>query len=344
MRTGLITGKGRFELLEVADPVVTPGAALVEIDLCGICGSDVHAYQSGGPYPPAVCGHEWTGVVSAVASDVTHVAEGDRVVGGAAPPCGRCGSCERGDASRCSRALRGLMGSDGFSPASGGFAATQAVHARRLARVPAQLSTEQAAMTEPTMVAAHAVRRSRIRLGDVVTVIGAGPIGLLALQCARAAGAGRAFVVEPDPARGALARELGADQVFAPGHEAQEALDDLTRGTGPDVVFDCAGVAATVNAAARLVRRGGNVCLVGVAIDKAEINAAMWVLKEITIDTSAAYGYEDLEITLGLIADGRVQVAPLHHATVSLDELGATFDELASGPSEKVKVLVDPRR
>jgi threonine dehydrogenase-like Zn-dependent dehydrogenase len=199
-------------------------------------------------------------------------------------------------------------------------------------------------MTEPTMVAAHAVRRSRIKLGDVVAVIGAGPIGLLTLQCARAAGAGRAFVVEPGPARAELARRLGAQDVFSPGQHAQEALADLTRGTGPDVVFDCAGVAATVNAAARLVRRGGNVCLVGVAIDRAEVNAAMWVLKEITVDTSAAYGHEDLEVTLGLIEDGRVQVSPLHHDTVGLDDLPTTFEELAGGPSPRVKVLVDPRR
>lgn len=199
------------------DPEITPGTALVEIDLCGICGSDVHAFQSGGPYNPGVCGHEWTGVVSAVAGDVTGIDEGDRVVAGASPPCGHCGSCLRGDPQRCSTALRGLMGTDGRSPHAGGFAPTQAVDARRLLRVPSSLSVEQAAMTEPTMVATHAVRRSRINLGDVVAVIGAGPIGLLTLQCARAAGAGRLFVVEPDPVRADLAKALGAEAVFAPG-------------------------------------------------------------------------------------------------------------------------------
>ncbi|MFN0091092.1 MAG: zinc-binding dehydrogenase [Acidimicrobiales bacterium] len=343
MRTGLITGARRFELVDAPEPTPGPGVAVVEIDLCGICGSDVHAYQSGGPYSPTLCGHEWTGVVAAVGAEVSNVGEGDRVVGGAAPACGRCSFCQRGKTSWCSAALAGLMGRDGVSPHSGGFAPRQAVDARRLTRAPASLSAAEAALVEPTTVAVHAVRRSRIRLGDVAVVIGAGPIGLLTAQAVRAAGAGLVVVAEPDDARRALALELGADAAYAPGAELDEAVRVATMGVGPDHVFECAGVAATVQAAARLARRGGALCLVGVAVDKATIDPAMWVVKELSVDASLAYGHEDTAIAAGLIADGRISAAPLHSATIGLDELPETFEELASGPSAKIKVLVDPR-
>jgi (R,R)-butanediol dehydrogenase/meso-butanediol dehydrogenase/diacetyl reductase len=173
-------------------------------------------------------------------------------------------------------------------------------------------------------------------------VIGAGPIGMLTFQCARAAGAGKVFVVEPNEGRRRIALELGADGAWAPGAELDAALADATDGVGPDIVYDCAGVPATVHAAAKLTRRGGAVCMVGVASERATINPATWVLKELRIDTSAAYGHEDMAIAMGLIADGRVRVAELHHATVGLDQLGDTIAEMASGPSERVKVLVDP--
>src|SRR5918998_348688 len=98
MRAGVIRGKGQFELAEVAEPEAGEGQAVVDIARCGICGSDVHAYVEGWAYAPGICGHEWVGVVRATAPGVTVVAEGDRVVGGLAPGCGRCEGCR----ARCS--------------------------------------------------------------------------------------------------------------------------------------------------------------------------------------------------------------------------------------------------
>ncbi|MEM7018986.1 MAG: alcohol dehydrogenase catalytic domain-containing protein, partial [Pseudomonadota bacterium] len=101
MQVGLITGKHQVELKEMPEPEPTPGKAVVEIGYCGICGTDLHAWQTGDPYNPAICGHEWMGVVSAKASDVKHVKEGDRVGIGIAPACGECACCRAGDPAHC---------------------------------------------------------------------------------------------------------------------------------------------------------------------------------------------------------------------------------------------------
>lgn len=342
MLTGLITGVGRFELRDVAEPRVVPGGVVVDIALCGICGSDVIAYRDGQVYPPTLCGHEWVGTVSAVASDVTGLAEGDRVVCSAPPPCGtRCPACRQGRYRSCANVAGALLGRDGFSPESGGFARRQTVDARRLVRVPDELSMIQAAMVEPATVATHAVRRCGVRAGDRVGVIGAGPIGLFALQGLRAAGTGSIAVIDPDPARRELALELGADVTWEPGSDAKHGVAELTGELGLDISFDCAGVPATIQDAARLARQGGTVMLVGVAAGHATINPATWILKELSVRTSLGFDKSDTAAVIDLLATRRIRVEPLHSDTVGLDHAGAALDGLATG-SGAVKVLVDP--
>src|SRR5688572_28806273 len=131
MLAGLIVGKGALELREVPSPVPADAGVVVDIALCGICGTDVHAYQSGKPYNPAICGHEWAGTVSAVGRDVRSVGDGDRVVVGAPPACGACAACRAGQADRCQAALLSVLGRDASAPAHGGFAERIAVAASR---------------------------------------------------------------------------------------------------------------------------------------------------------------------------------------------------------------------
>ncbi|MEQ8861223.1 MAG: zinc-binding dehydrogenase [Pseudomonadales bacterium] len=341
MKAGIVTGKQRLELKEFPDPEPSPGKAVVQIAYCGICGTDLHAYQSGAPYNPAICGHEWCGTVSAATTD-TSVREGDRVAIGIAPACGRCPSCLRGDHGHCDTAFAGLIGVGPLAAPHGGFASAIAIDASRLYPVWDGIDDVHAAMLEPATIALHAVRRTPIRLGDCVVVIGAGPIGLLVAQCARAAGAGALVVVEPQPARRALAASLGADLVVDPNAEdAAERIDAFSGRSGADVVFECAGIPSTIDIAVALCRRGGAASLVGVPNAPATIQGAAWLVKEINVTASLGYGREEFDLVQGLVSDGRLALPPLHTATVGLDGLAGAFDALSHDPAE-VKILVDP--
>ncbi len=338
MQAGIITGKEIIELLEFTEPAPAENEAVVRISYCGICGTDLHAYQSGVMENPAVCGHEWTGEISAVGSGVTGFREGDRVIGGIAPPCGDCVTCRSGYSGDCPHQLGSLMGTP-----HGGFAPAIAADVRRLTPIPEGLDDLDAAMVEPLTVALHGVRRTSIRLGDSVAVIGAGPIGLLTLQCARAAGAGAVYVVEPVADRAALALELGADAVFNPMEEDVAArLAEATGGLGPDVVFECAGIAPTIQHSVDYVRRGGAVTIVGLANEDAVINPGSWISKEVTVVASVAYTHQEFAIAADLIASGRIQVRPLHTHTASLADIGDAFS-LLNEDRRQIKILVDPR-
>jgi (R,R)-butanediol dehydrogenase/meso-butanediol dehydrogenase/diacetyl reductase len=344
MHAALVTGRQKLELVEMPEPSAEAGKAVVEIAYCGICGTDVHAWLSGEPYNPAICGHEWVGTVAACGSGVRNVREGDRVVAGVAPACGACAQCHAGDAVHCVSALLGMIGLGPLAAKHGGFARAIAIEAARLSHVPREIPDEDAALVEPATVAVHALRRTDLRLGDSVVVLGAGPIGLLVLQCARAAGASQVIVVEPDASRGALARELGADLVLQPGTDDVGArVAKACAPLGPDVVFECAGIAATVQQSVDLARRGGIVSLVGLAGAKAQIDPAAWLVKEVRLVASLGYLHEEFELAMRLIAGGRIRVAPLRTSTVGLAELDSAFASLAK-PAGQVKILVDPRR
>lgn len=342
MLAGLITGRHRVELQDFPDPTPADGGVVVDIALCGICGTDIHAYQSGQPYNPAICGHEWCGTVSAVGREVKSLQEGDRVVVAVAPACGRCAPCRSGQSDRCLVTFMSALGRDPLAPVHGGFASRIAVSADRVVRTHAGLTNEQAAQVEPTTVAFHAVRRSGLRLGDVAVIQGAGPIGLGTMQWVRAAGAGKVVVVEPNGRRRSLAIELGAHHGVAPGPEADALVKELTHGLGADVVYECVGRSFAVQSAVDLARRGGSMCLIGLADEDAPISPASWLIKEISVTSALAYTHEEFDLAMGMIADGRFRTEPMHSSTIGLDSLDATLADLASGQSLETKVLVDP--
>ncbi|WP_420452293.1 zinc-dependent alcohol dehydrogenase [Ilumatobacter sp.] len=344
MHAALITGTETVELVEFDEPTPAPTGVVVDIAFCGICGTDVHAYQSGRPYNPAICGHEWSGTISATGAEVSSLSEGDRVVVAAAPACGGCVACRRGLPARCEVAFASAVGRDAMAPPHGGFAPRLAVARDRVVLTDPALDDAQAAQVEPATVAFHAVRTSALRLGDVAVVQGGGPIGLATMQWVRAAGAGVVIVIEPSDGRRRLAAELGAHVVVEPGAAAEAAIRDATRGLGADIVYECVGRPFAIQSAVDLARRGGSMCLIGLAEGDAAISPGTWLVKEISVTSSLAYLHEEFEMSMGMIADGRVRVEPLHSSTVGLDGLADALADLASGTSVETKVLVDPRR
>ena len=343
MHAGLVTGRRQLEFVEFPEPEATAGRAVVQVSYCGICGTDLHAWLSGEPYNPAICGHEWCGEVSAVGAGVAHVREGDRVAIGVAAACGGCASCRRGDAAHCETAFAGMIGAGPLAAPHGGFAPAIAIDGARLYTLDAAVDDATAAILEPATVAVHAVRRTPLRLGDAVVVLGAGPIGLLTAACARVAGAGAVLVVEPQAERRALAERLGAERVVDPAAEdPAAAVADCFGRTGADVVFECAGIPATIDQAVGLARRGGVVSLVGVADQAAAISPAQWLVQEVRLVSSLGYLREEFAIAQDLAKDGRLDLAALHTSTVALAELEDAFARLTEAPSE-MKILVDPR-
>ena len=287
-----------------------------------------------------MCGHEWIGVVSDVAKGVSSVHVGDRVAGAVSPGCGTCAECRASHPEFCAFGRATYAGR--LAAANGGFARAMALHASRLCPVPATVNDDDAALLEPATVAMHGVRRSRLRVGDVTCVVGCGPIGLLTLQCAKIAGAGRVIAVEPDAGRRERALAVGADAALAPGAELREYINELTGGLRVDIAFDCAGVPQTLQQSVDMVRRGGSVCMIGVSGADATVSPMRWLSKEVSVDTSILFTLEEMRIVGDLLADGRLNVAPLRDRTITLDQLGDTIADLAAKRVDDVKILVDP--
>lgn len=341
MHAALITGKGQVELKEFDEPTPSADGVVVDIAFCGVCGTDIHAFQNGHDYNPATCGHEWSGTVSAAGADVKNVAEGDRVVVAVPPACGDCQPCRSGNSETCLTTFMVAIGRDPQAPNHGGFAPRLAVGAGRVVKTDPRLTDEQAAQVEPVTVAFHAVRKSGLRLGDFTVVQGAGPIGLATMQWVRAGGAGEIVVVEPNDARRKLAEELGATLTATPD-EIEEIVKERTNGVGADVVYECVGKPQTINTAVGLAKRRGTMCLIGLADSDATISPNLWLRKEINLNASLAYTHEEFQMAMGMIADGRVAVEPMHSITTSLEGLSDALADLGSGQSQQTKVLVNP--
>ena len=341
MHAALITDKETIEFVEFEESAPDSDQVVVDITLCGICGTDIHSFQSPGPAWPATCGHEWTGIISKAGSEVTRVDEGDRVIIAVPPSCGSCPACHAGQMNKCQTVLMATMGRGPFETPHGGFAERLTIHHGRVVPANPDLTDEQAAQIEPAAICFHAVRATAPRLGDVAVIQGAGPIGLSALQWVLAAGAGTTIVVEPNNTRRDLALNLGAHHSIDPSI-AMDFVAEHTRGLGGDVVYECAGIPATVQSAVDLARRGGRVSLIGLAMGDAPMSPRQWLTKEINVSAALGYTHEEFEMTMGYVSDGRIDLDALHSGTVALSEIADTFVELAGGQSEHTKVLVRP--
>lgn len=349
MRAPVLHGRRSMSYDEVPDPVAGDNEVVVEVGFCGICGSDLHLYDSAMAPDGIVMGHEYGGTIVSLGESVTGWEAGDRVVGAPQKPCMNCAFCLKGEFEFCYQHYRldaqraGVVAGAGASLGSGGYGPFTKITAPRLMRIPDALDDRQAAAIEPAAVGFHAVKLSGMRLGDRVAILGAGPIGLFTLQCALAAGARQVVVAEPAAGRAGRAKQLGADTVFNPREAAEvpAAFADHLGGP-PDVVFDAAGVPATLQQAVDVVRPGGSVMMVGVSFDAAPIRPSVWVTKRVTVRAAFAYSRADYEATISMLEKGTLGVDNVITAVVPGSETHLAFERLL-GPNDDVKVLVAPR-
>jgi L-iditol 2-dehydrogenase len=265
-----------------------PTQALVEIALCGVCGTDVHILDGEFPLykPPRVLGHEYSGTVRAIGSAVTRVAVGDRVAIDPSLACGACFYCRESLPYMCPNR----------QSVHGGFGEYTVAPEGTIFPLPQGVSLEAAALSEPLSCCLHTINRAEIRAGDRVAIIGAGIIGLLLLQLARRRGAARILVSDPAPQRRETALRLGADVAIDPvTTDVVAATRDLTQGFGADVALEAVGSARTVEDAINVARRGGTVVAMGVPPPAAELPIRLYDVlfdKELTIRGSFIRAFE----------------------------------------------------
>ncbi len=344
MKSLLLSTYNHLEVAETPKPAVGAGEVLVRVEACGICGSDVHGYDgsSGRRIPPIVMGHEAAGTVEAIGAGVQGYAIGDRVTFDSTVFCGECDFCKRGEINLCDN--RQVIGvSCGDYRREGAFAEYVVVPQRILYHLPANLSFTDAAMLEAASVALHAVRVSGAAGGETALVIGAGMIGLLTAQAARAAGCKRIFIADVDATRLELAKRIGADEVLlGSGAELTGEVLKLTAGRGVDLAYEAVGINATVNAAIESTRKGGTVTLIGNIQPEVTLPLQKVVTRQIRLQGSCASAGEYPQ-AMELMASGKIQVGPLITAVAPLEEGPRWFERLHSHEPNLMKVILTPR-
>ena len=311
-------GGRELTLEELADPEPADGEVVLDVTLAGICGSDLHPFKghAGPRRPPLVLGHEVVGTVEGLAGRYAVL---PLVV------CGECPACLRGEENLCER--RALLGLN----RPGVFADRTAVPRSALHEVPDSVDDSAATLVEPLAVCVGALRRFGLGEGDSLLVIGCGPIGLLSVAHAAAAGV-RVTAVEPLPARRALATRLGASEVLA-------SVADVRPGAA-DVAVDAVGVEPAWRAAIGGVRSGGTVVLVGLGKDVGAMPVTDLVRRGVSVSGHFAYTRQDFADALAELAAGRVPTDWLE--VMPLQSGAQAFARLADEPERTTKILLDP--
>lgn len=352
MRAARWHGPGDVRVEDVAVPDrLAPGWVLVEVEACGICGTDMEEYREGPvliptstPHPltgccaPLTLGHEGAGRVIAVGPGVEHLRAGQRVGIENSMYCGTCWYCRQGAHQLCpGMASLGLMG-------DGALAEFMAAPATMCAPVADHVPAAHVALAEPLSVAVRAVRLSGIREGDTIGIVGAGTVGLLLAQVARARGAAQVVVVDRLASRRALARSMGADAAVAPD-DAVAAARDLTDGRGFDRSFEAAGNSLAAATAVAALRKGGRATLLGVFPQPLEIDQMDLLMNEKTVGASLSHTFADDYLpAVDLIERGAVVLDPLVTDRISLDDVvTGGFEALARDPEAHLKIVVHPK-
>jgi threonine dehydrogenase-like Zn-dependent dehydrogenase len=339
MRAAVLRGRGRLEVESVPVPPVGESDVLVAVDLCGVCGSDLHMVLEGWGQRGSWQGHEWTGRVAAVGAGVIRWAPGDAVVGGPSLRCGECPACRAGRPSLCA-----ARDTPGIGPEQGAFATYKLVDAGELLAVPEGLPARAAALAEPLAVALHGITRSGVGPGARALVLGAGPIGALTIAALRALGVDDVTCAEPGERRRALAARVGATAVCHPDDLEVPTVAEPGRvvAGAADVVLECSGHAEAMEAGLAQLVRGGTLVLVGAGMSAPRFDPNRILLNELVVTGAMTYDEGGFDRALDLLAAGALPVEDLiEPEVVGLDGLLDAMRGLAEGRLAG-KVLVHP--
>ena len=332
-------GIGNVEVRDVPEPVARPSEVKIEVKAAGICGTDIHIYydefQSN---PPVVLGHEFCGVIREVGENVTEFKVGDRVTSEtAAKVCGKCMFCKTGNYNLCPQ-RKGL----GYG-VNGAFTKYCVVRKDIVHLLPDNVDFVSGALSEPLSCAVHGtIEQTGIEAGEVVVVVGPGPIGLLSSQIAKVEGG---FVVviglSVDKEKLSLAKKLGADmEVNIEKENPEEIVKDLTKGYGADVVLECSGSPSGARLGLKLARKKGKFTQMGLLGKPIEIDFEQIAYKELQVTGFFSHNWSSWEKALNLLGQGKVQTKPLVTEELPITEWKKGFEKKEKG--ETIKTILYP--
>jgi (R,R)-butanediol dehydrogenase/meso-butanediol dehydrogenase/diacetyl reductase len=324
---------GRFAVESVPDPTPEPGELVLRVSACGICGSDLHMHRMGLIPPGTIMGHEFCGEV--VESGHGHDA-GDRVCVVPSISCGECERCRSGLGAYCS-----VQKAIGLGAPHGAFAEYVPVVPHGTVRLPDGVDSTLGALVEPLAVGLHAVNVGRIRRGETCLVIGAGPVGLAIALWVRHFGAGRVIVSEIEPARRALAEQMGATAVLDPRAPALDPRLAELAPEGLDVVFEAVGAPDVIQEAIGRVRFRGRVVVAGLCFSADTFQPLLATFKEVSLLFVLSYEKDDFQYTVDMMEQERIDPRPIVTDQIGLDDVPGALEELAK-PNPHCKVVVYP--
>ena len=342
MKAAMLYGVKDLRIEDVEIPKVGLGEVLVKVKAATTCGTDLKIFRRGYVEKviklPTIFGHEWAGEVVEVGEGLEWPKKGMRIRAGNSAPCLHCTMCQKGKYNLCENMIW-LWGA---------YAEYIKVPARmvlvNMQEIPQHVSYEEAAITEPLACVLHGAEEANIKPGDTVTIIGAGPIGLLHLLTAKKFGAGRVISIDLVEDRLNFAERLGADETVNAGKEdVVERVQELTGGYGSDVVIEAIGLPSTWEQALKLVRKGGTVLEFGGCPPGTEIkvNTEKLHYGELTVRGSFHATPLHFRKALNLIASRTIDVRPLITRKMRLENIREAFDILMTSKKE-IKIAIIP--
>lgn len=331
--------------LLVPDTIDAPksknGSVVIDVKKTGICGSDIHYWDSGMP-EGLVLGHEFCGVVTDP-GDRKDLKVGDRVTALPISPCGKCPACLSGNPQYCPETWTYAVGLSLTNP--GAYAEKTSIRPDLVIKVPNTITDAEVAMVEPTAVGLHAIHLANIKIGDKVLVIGAGIIGDICAMLAKMNGADYVAVSETNEKRGKKAVSLKCADVFFDAKDP-EFMNKVKEECpfGYDVVLDCSGNSAAVSTALVCAKPNGTVVMVGVSLDSITIPSSLLVLRELNVFGAIAYTYDEFVECIHLMETRKIDMLRFVDDVVGLDGVQDAFVRLTSGQDNAIKILIDPKK
>lgn len=339
MRQAIMPRPLVIEFKEIAKPnKIGPKDVLLRIKKIGVCGSDIHVYHGKHPFTPypVVQGHEYSGEVVEIGSDVTKVVVGDKATARPQRVCGVCGPCRRGDYNICDQ-----LKVEGFQ-APGTAQDYFVVPEDRLIKLPSAMSFEKGAMVEPAAVGAHSTNRAGDLTGKNVVVTGAGPIGNLVGQFAQARGAAKVLITDISDFRLDKAVQCGINHVANVKEVTfEEAAKEVFGDEGFDIAFECAGLEITLDQLVQNINKGGNVVIVAVYGDRPKVDMAIVGDRELSLTGTLMYKHEDYQEAVRLIDEETIETEPLFTKHFPFEEYLEAYQFIDNQGDKTLKVIID---